>query len=537
MKKHLLLVFFLVVLLGFIPSSSSAISIEELQAQIKDLLAKINVLQEQLAQLQARPQWCHDFNTDLKMDMSGNEIAALHIALEKEGFSISSDEKNSQKFAESTASAVSGFQEKYRAEILTPLGLKYPTGFVGKATRAKLNQLYGCAKTCVPEGGSLGPVYPGNTSQCCPGLEPYIEPGMIGTRGICKKPISNQPPVISAVSGPIVLKVNEVGTWIVKASDPENGPLTYTVRWGDAGALQEIKSTYIQTYAQTVTFTHSYSQPGIYTPVFTVTDNQGFSARTSISVNVSAVPTASITVLSPNGGEKWEIGSTQTIKWSSVNAPSGSWVALFLTNGPFIAQGLPTTGSYSWKIPTEYCSGDVCGFPLKSGNDYKIEARLYTGPSLCLGLCPSSTPQPTLLSRDYSDAPFSIVAAPTPIPSITVLSPNGGEKWEIGSTQTIKWSSVNAPSGSWVALFLTNGPFIAQGLPTTGSYSWKIPTEYCSGDVCGFPLKSGNDYKIEARLYTGPSLCLGLCPSSTPQPTLLSRDYSDAPFSIVGWVF
>ena len=496
MKKHLLLVFFLVVLLGFIPSSSSAIGIEDLQAQIKDLLAKIKVLQEQLAQLQARPQWCHDFNTDLKMDMSGNEIAALHIALEKEGFSISSDEKNSQKFAESTASAVSGFQEKYRAEILTPLGLKYPTGFVGKATRAKLNSLY-----------------------------------------VCKKPISNQPPVISAVSGPIVLKVNEVGTWIVKASDPENGPLTYTVRWGDAGALQEITSTYTQTYAQTVTFTHSYSQPGIYTPVFTVTDNQGFSARTSISVNVSAVPTASITVLSPNGGEQWEIGSTQTIKWSSVNAPSGSWVALFLTNGLLIAQGLPTTGSYSWEIPTQYCAGDVCFSQLQPGNDYKIEARLYTGPSLCLGLCPSSTPQPTLLSRDYSDAPFSIVAAPTPIPSITVLSPNGGEKWEIGSTQTIKWSSVNAPSGSWVALFLTNGLLIAQGLPTTGSYSWKIPTEYCSGDVCGFPLKSGNDYKIEARLYTGPSLCLGLCLPSTPQPTLLSRDYSDAPFSIVGWVF
>ncbi len=40
---------------------------------------------------------------------------------------------------------------------------------------------------CVQEGKDLGPVYPGNTKQCCEGLTPYIPPGKIGTKGICVK--------------------------------------------------------------------------------------------------------------------------------------------------------------------------------------------------------------------------------------------------------------------------------------------------------------------------------------------------------------
>jgi hypothetical protein len=33
------------------------------------------------------------------------------------------------------------FQEKYSAEILFPLGLKSPTGFVGLSTRNKINHI------------------------------------------------------------------------------------------------------------------------------------------------------------------------------------------------------------------------------------------------------------------------------------------------------------------------------------------------------------------------------------------------------------
>lgn len=39
--------------------------------------------------------------------------------------------------------------------------------------------------TCTREGESLGAVYPGNDAYCCSGLEPYIAPGVVGTKGIC----------------------------------------------------------------------------------------------------------------------------------------------------------------------------------------------------------------------------------------------------------------------------------------------------------------------------------------------------------------
>ncbi len=118
--------------------------------------------------------------------------------------------------------------------------------------------------------------------------------------------------------------------------------------------------------------------------------------------------------------------------------------------------------------------------------------------------------------------------------SVTVISPNGGETWLIGSTQKVTWTSTAAPSGSWVALFLKpSGLIIKQTLPVNGSYDWIIPETYCGGDVCGFPMKPADDYKIEARLYTGPALCIG-CSPETPQPTLIASDFSDAPFSIVG---
>lgn len=97
--------------------------------------------------------WCHDFNSTLSVGAEGSDVEALHNVLEKEGFAIDPEEKSNGKFDGSTASAVSGFQEKYKDEILTPLNFKYPTGFVGKATRTKLNQFYGCVK-------SLRLVYP-----------------------------------------------------------------------------------------------------------------------------------------------------------------------------------------------------------------------------------------------------------------------------------------------------------------------------------------------------------------------------------------
>ena len=62
-------------------------------------------------------------------------------------------------------------------------------------------------------------------------------------------------------------------------------------------------------------------------------------------------------------------------------------------------------------------------------------------------------------------------------PEITVISPNGGEDWEIGSSNLITWSSANAGNYVKIELFLS-GSFYATIAPSTyngGYYNWSIP--------------------------------------------------------------
>ncbi len=97
-------------------------------------------------------------------------------------------------------------------------------------------------------------------------------------------------PSISRFSGPVSLGVNEIGTWSIAASDPENGRLSYSIVWGDewarsamAGGTTSAESSIMQ---QT-TFTHAYANPGNYTVSINVTDESGKTAQTSASVSVS----------------------------------------------------------------------------------------------------------------------------------------------------------------------------------------------------------------------------------------------------------
>lgn len=99
--------------------------------------------------------WCHRFNTNLKVGDEGVEVAELQEALSEQGFTFSANFGRIENVAgvaghrygfyrDETASVVTGFQEKYANDILTPNGLQHGTGYVGASTRAKLNALYGC---------------------------------------------------------------------------------------------------------------------------------------------------------------------------------------------------------------------------------------------------------------------------------------------------------------------------------------------------------------------------------------------------------
>lgn len=126
---------------------------------------------------------------------------------------------------------------------------------------------------------------------------------------------SNRPPVINGITAPTLLSVGQAGTWTVKASDPENGPLSYSVNWGDVGFFRSLlkASTPVM---QTSTFTHVYSTPGTYTVVFIVTDDHKKVATSSVTVSVTAAP---VDTTAPNLSSiaSSTASTTATITWTT----------------------------------------------------------------------------------------------------------------------------------------------------------------------------------------------------------------------------
>jgi hypothetical protein len=139
-----------------------------------------------------------------------------------------------------------------------------------------------------------------------------------------------------------------------------------------------------------------------------------------------------ITVLSPNGGETYFLGSTQNIRW--ISSGDISLVNIELVSVSNLGRELMETrsitfspifnkGYYSWTIP-RCTTGQECSsnFQIPPGK-YYIKVSDANGNIF-----------------DMSDAPFSVVDSTNQSQSsITVVSLNGREKLEIGKTYEIKW--------------------------------------------------------------------------------------------------
>ena len=184
MKFKTFLVGLIIASVFCVSTTALAMTEQERQALIAQIENQLSQLYQQVAQMQSQQgstttsnlssvpaNWCYTFNSNIKYGASGPDVAALHIALQKQGMSISSSEQSSQYFGDYTTTAVNSFQEKYASEILWPLGLTKGTSFVGTSTRAKLNQFYGCAPvvSCTPSWscGSWSDCINGQQTRTC----------------------------------------------------------------------------------------------------------------------------------------------------------------------------------------------------------------------------------------------------------------------------------------------------------------------------------------------------------------------------------
>ena len=98
--------------------------------------------------IKLNPAFTYRFSNYLSVGMKGADVVALQQVLDLEGCYDYVPAVGSPKYTGNfikdgyTFKGVVKFQEKYASEILTPLGLKKGTGFVGDATLKKLNALY-----------------------------------------------------------------------------------------------------------------------------------------------------------------------------------------------------------------------------------------------------------------------------------------------------------------------------------------------------------------------------------------------------------
>lgn len=677
------------------------------------LVGAVNVASAQTAVTTSTTgQFCYTWTTNLSVGSSGPDVNALGKALELQGFTIPdyaySGIDGSLNYGDYVAAAVTGFQQKYASEILTPNGLSYGTGFVGPSTRAKLNQLYGCGtsggggssggrtsggtgsssscyvfntnlgigstgpdvvalqtwliakgfdipeitKGAVSKGfigrstalaiqryqssvgievtGYLGPLTRASINVSCSGGTATTTPSItvlspnggevltagqnyrvrwdsnkidtnvfiswtryfsnennnnatgssdwigynvpntgyydwkvnvtpyaidrdnfkVSISGEAECPSScntyedysdgffkivsattNQPPVISGLTAPTTLTVGQTGTWALKAYDPENGSLSYSIDWGDApSGTVSISSTPV---TQTSTFTHSYASAGTYTVKLTVTDSGGLSAYTSTTVVVSSPsilptqPQAQISFVSQLIRSYYEVVNvaSSTLVGSitlKMKAVGGSLKKPVVEDFNFVfTDGATNNPREIAIVPSQYGGHKVITVwprdaTVGDGGEYTIEVQgsiISSNPAVPVG---SSAYQMMIKDIDYTiggvtklDQPVSglktdagtITKTSSTVlhPSITVLSPNGGEVYVGNQPMSIKWTSTG---GNKVAIYLTYPDGGRCHIDTVSSSNLDYKFTPYAGICSQIPLAvTDGKYKISINLH------------------------------------
>jgi peptidoglycan hydrolase-like protein with peptidoglycan-binding domain len=149
------------------PAVAHAQTAEELQAQIQSLLATIAALQAQLGNVSGgtttTPVACSfSFLRDLGPGSTGADVMNLQQFLNMSADTrvaatgAGSPGQETSYYGPATAAAVSRFQVKYAASILTPLGLTSGTGYFGASSRAQARQICSTTGNTGNNGGNTG---------------------------------------------------------------------------------------------------------------------------------------------------------------------------------------------------------------------------------------------------------------------------------------------------------------------------------------------------------------------------------------------
>lgn len=179
----------------------------------------------------------------------------------------------------------------------------------------------------------------------------------------------------------------------------------------------------------------------------------------------------SISILYPNGGEKWEKGKSYTIHWKSIGISGNVKINLkwgTSSGGWFnVTNSTPNTGTYLYNIPRTGIG--------QAGNQFKIYVM---------------TPDESV--KDKSDGFFSIIRKGIihlHPPIFRFSFPKKGDVLQRGKQYTLSWRQIRETSDNVnsikIALFnlRTRQQFwITQGTQNKGFYGFTMPVNAPNGD-------------------------------------------------------
>ncbi|MCF8399168.1 MAG: T9SS type A sorting domain-containing protein [Bacteroidales bacterium] len=209
--------------------------------------------------------------------------------------------------------------------------------------------------------------------------------------------------------------------------------------------------------------------------IYSMDDPANINDKSDNPFSILETMPGSITVLQPNvTGIKWAQGEEHLISWTD-NLSGKVGIELNDVNaGTYTTIATDVEGStYSWVIPDDQTAHD----------NYKIKIYSMDDPANI---------------NDKSDHNFEITGLPAGS-FITVIQPNGGDVWEIGSTHLISWTD-NLSGNVGIELVdysQTPTSFTTIATNVTGNYSWTITSG--TYDV-------GDEYKIKIYAMDDPTL-------------------------------
>ncbi|MFA5319922.1 MAG: DUF2341 domain-containing protein, partial [Candidatus Omnitrophota bacterium] len=314
------------------------------------------------------------------------------------------------------------------------------------------------------DGGiSWLPVYSGTTSN-----HSYTWTVPENISSTCKVKVKdNAPPYIEdmtdtvfSIAYPIITVTRPNGGEILVVTDNEN------IIWSAEGTVSNsLKIEYsrdnfvldINEIADNVANTGVYiwHVPEVLSTVLRVriTDNSVPQITDKSNASFSILPFPVATIDSPNGGEKWRIGTKHDITWHDNGGPLSNNLVLEYSvdggsNWKAIANGVSNSGSYEWTIPEDYST--------------TVSVRI--------------TDSSRTTTTDHSDAVFTI-----DYPKITLTAPVSSTYWAVGDPAVITWTTEGTVSNNLLLQYSTDNfvtfESIAVGEANDGRYNWTVPDE------------------------------------------------------------